>query len=201
MPPKPGSTSTPKYIHKTATYASPTCQPAHKPLCRANPRRAGPHARALRGHPSSVIDVTSSSPRHRPPTIDSAGSSPHLLAEANRGGEAHRRVDPAHPARRRAEKADALGEHLHKLPLRGPPPPNTRHRASRGDYYTHDGQGGKAAPTQWHGPEALLRSFGIDPEKAVEMKHLGPLMQGFDPLPGSRSGRPDRMGRWSPGSI
>jgi hypothetical protein len=54
--------------------------------------------------------------------------------------------------------------------------------ASRGDYYTHDGQGGKAAPTQWHGPEKLLRSFGIDPEKAVEMKHLGPLMQGFDPV-------------------
>ena len=28
--------------------------------------------------------------------------------------------------------------------------------ASRGDYYTHDGQGGKSAPTQWHGPEQLL---------------------------------------------
>ena len=54
--------------------------------------------------------------------------------------------------------------------------------ASRGDYYTHDGQGGKSAPTQWHGPEHLLRRFGIDPQKAVEMKHLGPLMQGFDPV-------------------
>jgi conjugative relaxase-like TrwC/TraI family protein len=54
--------------------------------------------------------------------------------------------------------------------------------ASRGDYYTHDGQGGKSAPTQWHGPEELLRRFGIDPEKAVEMQHLGPLMQGFDPV-------------------
>jgi conjugative relaxase-like TrwC/TraI family protein len=54
--------------------------------------------------------------------------------------------------------------------------------ASRGDYYTHDGQGGKSAPTQWHGPEHLLRRFGIDPEKAVEMRHLGPLMQGFDPV-------------------
>ena len=42
--------------------------------------------------------------------------------------------------------------------------------ASRGDYYTHDGQGGKSAPTQWHGPEKLLRSFGIDPEKAVELR-------------------------------
>jgi conjugative relaxase-like TrwC/TraI family protein len=56
--------------------------------------------------------------------------------------------------------------------------------ASRGDYYTHDGQGGKSAPTQWHGPEKLLRSFGIDPKRAVEMKHLGPLMQGFHPLTG-----------------
>jgi conjugative relaxase-like TrwC/TraI family protein len=54
--------------------------------------------------------------------------------------------------------------------------------ASRGDYYTHDGEGGKSAPTRWHGPEKLLRSFGIDPEKAVDMKHLGPLMQGFDPV-------------------
>jgi conjugative relaxase-like TrwC/TraI family protein len=56
--------------------------------------------------------------------------------------------------------------------------------ASRGDYYTHDGQGGKSAPTQWHGPEKLLRSFGIDPGKAVDLKHLGPLMQGFDPVTG-----------------
>jgi conjugative relaxase-like TrwC/TraI family protein len=54
--------------------------------------------------------------------------------------------------------------------------------ASRGDYYTHDGQGGKSAPTQWHGPEKLLRSFGIDPEKPVELRHLRPLMQGFDPV-------------------
>ncbi len=54
--------------------------------------------------------------------------------------------------------------------------------ASRGDYYTHDGEGGRSVPTQWHGPERLLRSFGIDPEQAVEMKHLGPLMQGFDPV-------------------
>ncbi len=54
--------------------------------------------------------------------------------------------------------------------------------ASRGDYYTRDGQGGKTASTWWHGPEKLLRSFGIDPEKAVELRHLRPLMQGFDPV-------------------
>jgi conjugative relaxase-like TrwC/TraI family protein len=55
--------------------------------------------------------------------------------------------------------------------------------ASRGDYYTRDGQD-DSAPTQWHGPQKLLRSFGIDPEQPVEMKHLGPLMQGFDPITG-----------------
>jgi len=54
--------------------------------------------------------------------------------------------------------------------------------ASRGDCYTHDGNGGRSAPTQWHGPEELLRSYGIDPDKAVELKHLRPLMRGFDPV-------------------
>ena len=55
--------------------------------------------------------------------------------------------------------------------------------AARGDrYYTHDGD--NDAPTQWHGPEELLRSFGIDPEKPVELRHLGPLMQGFSPVTG-----------------
>jgi conjugative relaxase-like TrwC/TraI family protein len=55
--------------------------------------------------------------------------------------------------------------------------------AARGDhYYTHDGE--NDAPTQWHGPEELLRSFGIDPDKPVELRHLGPLMQGFSPVTG-----------------
>jgi conjugative relaxase-like TrwC/TraI family protein len=55
--------------------------------------------------------------------------------------------------------------------------------AARGDrYYTHDGD--NDAPTQWHGPEELLRSFGIDPAKPVELRHLGPLMQGFSPITG-----------------
>ena len=55
--------------------------------------------------------------------------------------------------------------------------------AARGDrYYTHDGD--NDAPTQWHGPEELLRSFGIDPEKPVELRHFGPLMQGFSPVTG-----------------
>ena len=52
--------------------------------------------------------------------------------------------------------------------------------AARGDhYYTHDGD--NDAPTQWHGPEKLLRSFGIDPEKPVELRHLGPLDAGLQP--------------------
>jgi len=55
--------------------------------------------------------------------------------------------------------------------------------AARGDrYYTHDGD--NDAPTQWHGPQELLRSFGIDPGKPVELRHLGPLMQGFSPVDG-----------------
>ena len=55
--------------------------------------------------------------------------------------------------------------------------------AARGDhYYTHDGD--NDAPTQWHGPEELLTSFGIDPDKPVELRHLGPLMQGFSPVTG-----------------
>jgi conjugative relaxase-like TrwC/TraI family protein len=55
--------------------------------------------------------------------------------------------------------------------------------AARGDrYYTHDGN--NEAPTQWHGPEKLLRSFGIDPDKPVELRHFGPLMQGFNPVTG-----------------
>src|SRR3984957_2167560 len=55
--------------------------------------------------------------------------------------------------------------------------------ASRGDYYTNDGQGGKSAPTQWHGPEHLLPRFGFDPEKAVEMRHWGLQIKRFDPVP------------------
>ena len=53
--------------------------------------------------------------------------------------------------------------------------------AARGDYYTHDGEA-TSPPTQWHGPEELLRRFGIDPEKPVELRHFGPLMQGFHPV-------------------
>jgi conjugative relaxase-like TrwC/TraI family protein len=60
-------------------------------------------------------------------------------------------------------------------------------QASRGDYYTHDGQDGhdgQSVPTQWHGPEKLLRSYGIDASKPVELKHLRSLMHGFSPVDG-----------------
>ncbi|HWY18921.1 MAG TPA: MobF family relaxase [Solirubrobacteraceae bacterium] len=57
-------------------------------------------------------------------------------------------------------------------------------QATRGDYYTHDSQDGQAAPTQWHGPEGLLRSYGIDPGKSVELKHLRSLMHGYSPVDG-----------------
>src|ERR1039457_617855 len=54
-------------------------------------------------------------------------------------------------------------------------------QASRGDYYTQDGQ---SVPTQWHGPEKWLRSYGMDPDKPVELKHLRSLMHGFAPVDG-----------------
>jgi conjugative relaxase-like TrwC/TraI family protein len=57
-------------------------------------------------------------------------------------------------------------------------------QASRGDYYTRDGPSDEPVPTQWHGPERLLRSYGIDPEQPVELRHLRPLMQGFSPVDG-----------------
>lgn len=55
--------------------------------------------------------------------------------------------------------------------------------ASRGDYYTSDAGAGGSAP-QWHGPEGLLRSYGIDPAKAVELSDLRSLMHGFSPVDG-----------------
>jgi conjugative relaxase-like TrwC/TraI family protein len=57
-------------------------------------------------------------------------------------------------------------------------------QASRGDYYTHDGEGGKPDPTKWHALRSLLRSYGIDPNKAVGLKDLRSLMHGFSPTDG-----------------
>ena len=55
-------------------------------------------------------------------------------------------------------------------------------QAVRGDYYTHDGNENESSPTRWHGPEKLLRSYGIDPARPVELRHLRPLMHGLDPV-------------------
>src|SRR5262245_40872356 len=55
-------------------------------------------------------------------------------------------------------------------------------RAVRGDYYTREGEDREGAPTQWHGPEQLLRSFGIDPSEPVQLRHLRPLMHGLNPV-------------------
>jgi conjugative relaxase-like TrwC/TraI family protein len=55
--------------------------------------------------------------------------------------------------------------------------------ASRGDYYTSDAEDGGSAP-QWHGPEGLLRSYGIDPAEPVELSDLRSLMHGFSPVDG-----------------
>jgi conjugative relaxase-like TrwC/TraI family protein len=57
-------------------------------------------------------------------------------------------------------------------------------QAARGDYYTHDAGDRQSAPTQWHGPDKLLRSYGIDPAKAVELDDLRSLMHGFSPVDG-----------------
>ena len=57
-------------------------------------------------------------------------------------------------------------------------------QASRGDYYTHDANDRESAPTQWHGPEKLLRSYRIDPAKAVQLNDLRSLMHGFSPVDG-----------------
>src|SRR5580658_5949905 len=56
-------------------------------------------------------------------------------------------------------------------------------QASRGDYYTHDGDG-RESVSRWHGTERLLRSFGIDPEGPVELGDLRSLMHGFSPVDG-----------------
>ena len=56
-------------------------------------------------------------------------------------------------------------------------------QASRGDYYTNDGND-RTAAARWHGPERLLRSYGIDSAKAVELGDLRSLMHGFSPVDG-----------------
>ena len=56
--------------------------------------------------------------------------------------------------------------------------------ATRGDYYTIDGEGDQPVPSRWHGSPSLLRSLGLDPESPVERSDLRAVMQGFSPLSG-----------------
>lgn len=56
--------------------------------------------------------------------------------------------------------------------------------ATRGDYYTRDGEGDAPVPSRWHGSPDLLRSLGLDPDSPVERSDLRAVMQGFSPLTG-----------------
>jgi conjugative relaxase-like TrwC/TraI family protein len=56
--------------------------------------------------------------------------------------------------------------------------------ATRGDYYTRDGESDQPVPSRWHGSPALLNSLGLDPESPVERRDLRAVMQGFSPLSG-----------------
>ena len=56
--------------------------------------------------------------------------------------------------------------------------------ATRGDYYTRDGESDQPVPSRWHGSPALLNSLGLDPEEPVQRSDLRAVMQGFSPLSG-----------------
>jgi len=56
--------------------------------------------------------------------------------------------------------------------------------ATRGDYYTRDGESDQPVPSRWHGSPGLLRALGLDPEETVQRSDLRAVMQGFSPLSG-----------------
>ena len=56
--------------------------------------------------------------------------------------------------------------------------------ATRGDYYTRDGEDDQPVPSRWHGSPGLLNSLGLDPEEPVQRSDLRAVMQGFSPLSG-----------------
>jgi conjugative relaxase-like TrwC/TraI family protein len=56
--------------------------------------------------------------------------------------------------------------------------------ATRGDYYTTEGEDDQPVPSRWHGSPGLLESLGLDPEAPVERRDLRAVMQGFSPLSG-----------------
>lgn len=56
--------------------------------------------------------------------------------------------------------------------------------ATRGDYYTLDGDPDQPVPSRWHGSPEVLESLGLDPEEPVQRSDLRSVMQGFSPASG-----------------
>ena len=58
--------------------------------------------------------------------------------------------------------------------------------ASRGDYYTRDGNDDSdgPVPSRWHGSPQALSSLGLSAEEPVQRSDLRAVMQGFSPLSG-----------------
>ena len=58
--------------------------------------------------------------------------------------------------------------------------------ASRGDYYTHDGEGeqDRPVPRQWHGSQKTLASLGLSADGPVERHDLRAVMKGLSPATG-----------------
>lgn len=72
-------------------------------------------------------------------------------------------------------------------PTRSPATPYAKYltsTATRGDYYTRDGESDQPVPSRWHGSPDLLRSLGLDAEEPVQRGDLRAVMQGFSPLTG-----------------
>lgn len=61
--------------------------------------------------------------------------------------------------------------------------------ASRGDYYSEDGEAGGPVPSTWHGSPELLEALGLDPSSPVHRSDLREVMQGRSPA-GRRPLRP-----------
>ncbi len=58
--------------------------------------------------------------------------------------------------------------------------------ASRGDYYTHDGEGDRdePVPSEWHGSQQTLASLGLSSGRPVERGELRAVMKGLSPADG-----------------
>ena len=72
--------------------------------------------------------------------------------------------------------------------------------ATRGDYYTRDGEDDQPVPSRWHGSSGLLHSLGLSTENPVERGDLRSVMQGFSPLDGEPLRPPAPTAPGSPAS-